>query len=248
MTSTGRLVFERPFSNGEAATRILGVVPAGQQTVNEYGFLAPRGVFFAGGRPFVVDTGDNRIVRFPAFTDWGDEATLYSPAADAVFGQSSFNANLADRGDPEASSYSYWAPSNAVVDGNEVYLADTGNNRVLDIPTTIGDAALSGAHDVAAVRVLGQTFFNLYAPNYVEGRELNGALGVAVDTSSTPRGYTSPTRTTTGCCALRTPAGFVRETGRALPLASPICCGWFRTGPAASRSRVRPPRWHSQSV
>ena len=186
------LVFEPPFSNGKAASRIVGAVPpvpAGGQplsAVNQYRLSRVGGLFVAGGRLFVVDSGYNRILRFPPFTEWPEEDTSFSPAAEAVFGQAGFEQSDPNRGAPEASPVSYSSPLDAVFYGGETYVVDSQNNRVLVVPSEIMDATLTGSEDVPAVRVLGQTYFNLFAPNYADGKGVYGARGLAVDTSSNP--------------------------------------------------------------
>lgn len=182
------LVFAPPLANGASAVRLLGVSPQGSPSdVNPSALLGPAGVFVtSSGGIGVVDRLLHRIVIFPAFGNWPAETpTAPSPAADVVIGQADFFSDLPNRSRPEPSEATLNSPISAAVSGNELFVADTGNHRVLVFSQI--------ATGVAASRLLGQISYSLSSPNLVEGRELffinpgdipGGA--VAVDTSSTP--------------------------------------------------------------
>ncbi len=81
-------------------------------------------------------------------------------------------------------------PSSAVFAYNEVWVADTGNNRVTAYPNFLEAGDTAEAH-----KLLGQVAYEYRAPNFVQGREFSGgsltstiALGPAavVDKSSDP--------------------------------------------------------------
>jgi len=205
------LVYTRTVS-GATADRIMGliVLAQGQQAppvVNDIGLgrstsngsIPPDGVFFANGTPYVVDTPSNRILRFDPYESWPNETQQFSPTARSVFGQQDFTSGKINRGLPEPSNGGFDTPLQAVVAGNEVYVVDSGNHRVLVFPTN----NLS-----AATRVVGQSEFFQNAANNIDGREFylfNGLAsvgnagtsdggGLVIDKSSNPpRLYVSDT-------------------------------------------------------
>ena len=199
------LVYVSPFFSGAPASRIMGVIVPTQQNpnpprINEttLGFTDSQGivhpplsVFFVGNNPFVVDTGNHRILKFDTFDQWPVETVAFSPPGTAVFGQADFLTFRVNRGQPQPSESSLAIPAGSAFFNNQLYLADSGNNRVLVIPLG-ADGLLSGA-----TRLLGQTDFKYNAPNLIEGREFffqagfnNGiAVGggsVVIDTASNP--------------------------------------------------------------
>jgi uncharacterized protein (TIGR03437 family) len=198
------LVFLPPFSNSSSAARIMGVFPATQpptssDQANQTLFSSVNSIFFIpGNAPQVglLDEGDNRILLFPSFDNWPDPNTSYSPQATAVVGQpnfSSLNPNSGTTFVPAASNITLYGPAAAVFSGTDLYVADTGNNRVLDLPFQSGTFG-------PATRVLGQDRFDMRAPNLIEGKEFDfttftsqGALvegGITIDNSGdTPHLY-----------------------------------------------------------
>ena len=193
---------------GASANRIMGLIPATQanpnpptlndtilgSTVN--GTLnPPEAIFFVGNNPFVVDRGNARILKFDPFDQWPPEATAFSPKAIAVTGQQNFLSNRSNQGLVQPTAQTFSGPvqahtqneaggiTSAFAAGNDLYVADAGNNRVLIFPQQ------SGATFTAATRVLGQLDFQYFSPNLIEGREFffQGAGGSAiVDTTSDP--------------------------------------------------------------
>ena len=165
------LVYVPPFRNGMDAARLAGIVvnvqgqPA-RPPVNEYTLFNPEGVFSNSGGIFVVDSGVHRIVRYDPFEQWPAETELLpSPPAKAVFGQPDLLSFRGNRGATQPSESSFQTPTGVTVANNEVYLADSGNNRVLILP-------LTGPTLAPATRVQGQIGFNYRSINLVEGREL----------------------------------------------------------------------------
>ena len=213
------LVYEPPFRNGKDASRILGIVapvPQGQASrpiPNQWLISQASGLFTINNNLFVVDGSLNRVLRFDPYDTWAAETTDQpSPAAKSVFGQPDLLSpsidvtTLQPRPQKEPTALTYFGPTAAAVAGSDVYLTDTGNNRILVIPQQgTGSPALG-----SATSVLGQVAFNLNAPNLIEGRELYLYLGqnytagntatfspsggVVVDqTSNPPRLYISDT-------------------------------------------------------
>lgn len=170
------LVYAPPFRTGMDAARIAGLVVNVQgqpprPPVNEYTLFNPEGVFSNAGGIFVVDSGTHRIVRYDPFEQWPEETQLLpSPAAKAVYGQPDLLSFRPNRGGTQASETGFVTPTGVAIANNELYLADSGNNRILIMP-------LSGATLSPATRVQGQIGFNYRSINLVEGRELFLAAG-----------------------------------------------------------------------
>ncbi len=203
------LVYRPPFAIGMDAARIIGIspnIPEGQPPlppVNEYtvgislqggGSQSADAVFTIGNVVFVVDTPASRIVRFDPFDTWPAENQSFSPRAQAVIGQDGLTLLQLrnNRGQPEPSNTSLFAPGGAVFANGETFVVDSENNRMLvfgDLST--GPPAAAGA-PYNARRVLGQLNFAARSPNLLEGREFNfnfqGAQGggIAIDTRSNP--------------------------------------------------------------
>jgi hypothetical protein len=147
-------VFAGPLSSGEAPTAVYGQpngtlsLPNSGGTPSAGTLSGPRGVFADASHVIVADTENNRVLVYDATTAAGD-ATL-------VLGQSSFSAS-AVAGTQSASSLQ--TPQGVFSDGTSLWVADTGNNRILvwkTFPTANGQAA-----DL----VLGQTSFVDVLPN-----------------------------------------------------------------------------------
>ncbi|HYG76165.1 MAG TPA: IPT/TIG domain-containing protein [Planctomycetota bacterium] len=127
----------------------------------------------SSGRLYVVDKNNHRVLS------WPDAATFSNgAAADKVFGQNgSFTSAISNNNGLSASSLN--APLGIAVDANgNLYIADSGNNRVLiyDNP---------GTNDTIADRVLGQANF-ISANANVGGRSassLSTPSGLCVDAS-----------------------------------------------------------------
>jgi uncharacterized protein (TIGR03437 family) len=189
---------------GGVASRILGVVPA-QQTgqtalpnTNQYAFGAvvissafvggPSGLFVIADNVYVVDSYNHRILQFPPVATWAAESsTALSPAAAAVFGQAGFNASFSNgvaTGIPSATSF--YVPGGAAYVNHELYIADTGNNRVL-----VFDGMDSATTLPQAVRVAGQVGFTYGAANLLEGREFSMGSVSWTSGSSTTRKSTT---------------------------------------------------------
>ena len=174
-TATYRvLVFRAPLSNGMAASVVIGQpdFTTGTQPTSPTAsnLLLPRGVATdSAGNLYVADTNDNRVLEFAAPLTTGE-------AASRVFGQGgSFTTNGANQGGLSASTL--WSPTGVALDAsNRLYVADSGNNRVLEY-----DAPLSG--DSTADRVFGQGgSFDTQDPNKggVSADSLDWPTGMAL--------------------------------------------------------------------
>lgn len=185
------LVFTPPFVLGQGATRELGYSTATLPAVNDSQFgNGPNAVFiYANDGVGVSDTQNNRILLFKPFALWTTDK--FTQHAAAVIGQPDFASNQANRGAGETGADRLRLPTAAAFAGSELYVADTGNNRVVVFP--LNAAPISAG---PATRVLGQNALNFNAPNLVEGREVDftiytakglaGDGGLAIDTKSTP--------------------------------------------------------------
>lgn len=182
------LFYQAPLANGKAADRILGAsdqpVPAGANSIYLGGRVSgttlvggPRGLFVIDGRLFVSDTYNNRIVRFDPPVQWPAEATLFSPVATGVWAQPNLWTGQPNRWttfEPGADTLN--SPGAAVFANNEVWIADTGNNRVLAVPNL-----QTGGNLTKARGVLGQVSFEFRAPNFIQGREFSaGTLRASI--------------------------------------------------------------------
>ncbi|MGO9095189.1 MAG: hypothetical protein ACLQGV_08195 [Bryobacteraceae bacterium] len=190
-----------PQAAGNPAMKMLGqvVVPSGQQppatpNATQFGYPAGLAMIANNTQLVVADAVLNRLTVFAPLDSWLSTPSTppsSSPAAITVIGQTDYSGNTAS-----AAASGLSAPSQVAFSGSELFVADSGNNRVVVFP----QAATGGT---AATRELGQLNFGYFAPNLIEGRELylfagfysisglSGALfadsgGVAVDSTSTP--------------------------------------------------------------
>jgi uncharacterized protein (TIGR03437 family) len=153
------------FANGRPADLVLGqanlatTLPQGPGRTLVTGLLAPSGIAVdAQGNVYVLDAGNNRILRFPQpFAQTG------SQTPNLVIGQASFTTNGENQGGISASTLALTSgttPFQAFLafdaSGN-LWVADAGNNRVLRFNATVlgGQATPGPAADI----VLGQTDF-----------------------------------------------------------------------------------------
>jgi len=225
------LVFAHPAAapGNASADALLGVYPLGTNptSLNQEGvteFNSPSGIFFlADGSVGVVDSGFNRIVFFPPYAQWtqtpqpaiqpGSGGNAYG-----VVGQNlnftSFNANASTLtaftalSTPPPNAQTFWSPTSAVLLPGAtplLYVADTGNNRVLMMPV-LNSSPSTGANGAStniigpASAILGQDYSDQYSVDLIEGREFDfdfqsgGSVlvdaGIALDTTgSTPHLY-----------------------------------------------------------
>jgi len=203
-----RLIVYPPFvssagaTNGPAAIRLAGIVSSTTSGTTASTLFNPSGVVMINNGPAVLDSGENRLLVFDAFSsaDWtvasGD--TTFStppPVAIAVLGQGSsltgFTTNAANGGNAQPSSSTFSDPvAAAVAPSGDLFVVDAGNNRVL-VFANAGKAATASS-------VLGQSDFPYNRPNSIQGKEFNfgsgssADAGIAVDSSSgTPHLYVS---------------------------------------------------------
>ncbi len=194
------LVYVPGFGIGMQATRVLGLIfQLSNQTTaptfpNNYALGEPVGLFTTGENLWVCDAGWNRVVEYDIFENWPAAPTYVygqplnqqiSPPMLNVLGQADFTHGMANSGQATPGSGTVQSPFGGAVNGTDLWIADTGNNRVLDFPEQ------TGATYTTASRVVGQLTFSYNGPNLIEGREVNfstgfGGGGIAVDHNSSP--------------------------------------------------------------
>ncbi|MBV8845115.1 MAG: hypothetical protein JO307_20095 [Bryobacterales bacterium] len=194
------LVYQAPATTGQSADRVLGIQPTPAQgqtapryptnyslgVINPNGTLAgsPQGVFTSGANLFVCDTAVHRVVRYDVYGNWSPETVSSpSPASVAVTGQPDLLSGKVNRGllQPDATSLSSPVAGAYNTAAGEIWIVDTGNNRILVFPQQAGQYN-------AAARVLGQIDFPYNSPNLIEGREVSfmNQGGIVVDKTSNP--------------------------------------------------------------
>ncbi len=182
------------FGNGAFADIVIGqrdklsTAPLGPGTTLRTGLNQPTGLAVdSQGNLYVVDTGNNRILRFPKPFEQQEE--LKQP--DLVIGQPDLDGNRANGGgNPSATTIatvSRGAPFRTALlfDGSgNLYFSDAGNHRVLRYPAAALSARTNGP---AADLVLGQFNFtsNTGLPisdqNRINKSGLNSPSGLAMD-------------------------------------------------------------------
>lgn len=86
----------------------------------------PRGLHAAGGRLFVADTSNHRVLR------WDAIPTVQGAPADRVYGQPDMASDQPNAGGMSATSLYY--PGDVYTDSERLFIVDTSNDRVLVTP------------------------------------------------------------------------------------------------------------------
>ncbi len=167
---------------------LTGTLPGGPgQPGLSAGFNAPAGIAVdSSGSVYVADSGNNRILRFPApFKQTGSLAV-----PDLIIGQANLATNQPNQGQnfPSAQTVSFNGKlvGLAIDPSGNLWITDPGNNRVLRFP--VSQLAPNTSQPAADV-VLGQTSASLSAlPSPPAGTQalldksiLNSPNGVAFD-------------------------------------------------------------------
>jgi uncharacterized protein (TIGR03437 family) len=184
-TSSARgriLMFTPPFRLGQSATRLLGVnqdSPA-PPTISELQLGPASGALVAVGNQLgIADTFNNRVLLYPPVEQW--TSNTLDQSAIQVIGQPDFNSGSFNQGQPNPGPSTLGRPAAAAYFGNELFIVDSLNHRVIVTP---------GSSFSAATRVIGQDTLNTGNANLIEGREFNFSAGVdaglAVDLNSNP--------------------------------------------------------------
>ena len=177
-TSNHRVLgYVAPLSTGMAATRFFGQANLTNKICNDtsvaIGGLSakslclPEGlVLDSAGNLYVADTGNNRVLEY-------DSPLTLDTTADIFFGQPSFNSNASF---PLSASSLLFPAAVALDSSDNLYVADTNNNRVLEYEAPL-------ANDNIADFVIGQSDFTLAVCNPVSDSSLCLPEGVALDGS-----------------------------------------------------------------
>jgi len=135
-----------PGSSGVAADVAVGQssLTAGASATNAAGLKSPGGVFSDGTKLYIADTGNHRVLIYNTVP------TSSGASADIVLGQSSMTGGSVNAGAATANPTSLSSPTSVWVSQSKLYVADSGNHRVLvwsSIPT---------ANQAQATSVYGQ--------------------------------------------------------------------------------------------
>jgi uncharacterized protein (TIGR03437 family) len=164
-TDNNRLLIWRnlPRANGQPADIVVGqpnfVSAKTSVPPTATSLRGPTGVWIANGKLFVADTQDNRVLIYNSIP------ATNNVAADVVIGQASFTSFVQPdltQNTATPAPNNMQAPVSVTTDGQRMYVADLGQNRVLiwnTIPTTNGAPA-----DVA----VGQPNLTSAIPNYAD--------------------------------------------------------------------------------
>ncbi len=166
------------FRNGDPANLVIGqpdlttavanVDTGAGQTPTATSLAGPRGIALdSSGNLFVADTANNRVLRFPRPVEQSGRIT-----ADLVLGQGDFFSSIS----ASVTARSLSLPSGLAFDSQgNLFVSDTGNNRVLEFGPGLANAA-------AAMRVFGQQdFVSGAAPGQISAESLFSPEGVFVD-------------------------------------------------------------------
>jgi len=170
------------FRSGDPADMVIGqpnmrsaaanADTAGASSPTRTSLWAPAGIAVnqRDGTLYVADSGNNRVLRYPRPVSQGGRIT-----PDAVIGQPDFTSSAS----AAVSGSTLNSPGGLALssDGN-LFVADTGNNRVLEYAAGAGNGA-------SAVRVYGQpSMFSGVRQSQVSPQTLWAPQGVAVDAAS----------------------------------------------------------------
>ena len=158
--------------NGKLS-RVLGQIDrggslpnAGRDGAEMWTLAQPADVWTDGTRMVVADRDNHRVLI------WNEMPETQGEPADVVLGQVDGQSNLPNRGAAtEAAANAMLGPQGVHVEGDTLFVADTGNNRVLvftTFPTTDG---------VAADHVLCQADFGPGSPNRGAETTADGCAG-----------------------------------------------------------------------
>jgi DNA-binding beta-propeller fold protein YncE len=164
-----------PTTTGTAASVILGqssasgALPNGGGAPGARTFHSPEGLAIAGDKLFVADRDNHRALIFDGFS-----ALAGFDAADVVLGQTDFQKSAPNRGGAVARE-TLRGPRAVLVGAGRLYVADTGNHRVLvwdGIPPVSGKGADG---------LFGQPDFNAAARSAGGSETLLEPSGLAMD-------------------------------------------------------------------
>ncbi|MEZ0312170.1 MAG: hypothetical protein ACAI38_10370 [Myxococcota bacterium] len=149
-TSNSRVLIWQPLptTNFEAASVVVGqpdFSTSGGRGITATGMNGPRGVALVGSALFVADTAQNRVMV------WNNVPTVNGVAASFALGQPNLTSGAANAG-TSVNANGMFVPAAVASDGTRLFIADSGNNRVL-VWNTVPGAAVPPSF------VLGQANF-----------------------------------------------------------------------------------------
>jgi hypothetical protein len=165
-----------PTSNGAPADSVIGqpdfthnnqgtlsTISNGTSVTQVIGLNNPTDLWTDGYRLFVSDTGNHRVLY------WGTIPSAPNPTnnnfPDFVIGQSIFGANTSGSGAQHLN-----APLGIYSDGSNLYVADSGNNRVL-VFDSVNPLTTNGP---AAAGLFGQSDYSHLAANDIDQNNTEG--------------------------------------------------------------------------
>lgn len=170
--TAANLVLGQPnFTSGTAGITI----PPASGGTQQGEFSAPTGVWSDGFSFFISDTGNNRVLY------WTSVPTTDEAQPNFVIGQSSLTFNTTT-----ISAATMNAPTGLYSDGNRLFVADTGNNRVLIF------SAFPINNGAPAYALLGQQDFTHNTANDDNGDATSPQTGVQLP-NPTQRTLSQPT-------------------------------------------------------
>jgi sugar lactone lactonase YvrE len=149
----------------------------------------PQGVAVdAAGNLYVADTGNRRALEYDTPLTITSTPGSGDTIADRVFGQgNNFASTLCNLFGTAPAANSLCAPQGLATDNSEnLYIADTGNSRLLEYITPLTTTGVSGSGDTVADAVLGKLNFVHGGPNIARAQGLNFPLGMTIDTTVVP--------------------------------------------------------------
>lgn len=166
------------FQTGDPADLVIGQpslltsapnVDSPRQTPSATSLSSPAGLAInpADGTLYVADYQNNRVLRYPRPVAQSGRIT-----PDAVLGQTDFVSSTS----AAVNASSLKNPAGLAIGPNgDLFVADSGNNRVLEFPAGAGSSAM-------AIRVYGQpNMFSAIKPSQVTAQTLSAPQGITVD-------------------------------------------------------------------
>jgi sugar lactone lactonase YvrE len=178
------------FANGQAADLVIGqpgflTATCNNGGISDHSLCRPTGVATdSAGNLYVADNGNNRVLEYNApYSNIAVAGVGYN-SANQLFGQSTFSSQNCTA---SVSAATLCGPAAVAVDaGNNLYIADSRNNRVLEYDTPLAGTGVAGSGDTVADMVFGQFSFMSsncnFGSNSLNASSLCEPAGVATDT------------------------------------------------------------------
>ena len=172
------LQYSPPIAANAAASAYMGLdpstTPPNASAINAEN---PQSVIATSLNVILLDPAFNRVMVYLPVNTWSQQSVQFSPSANQVLGQSGFTTTQANQGNQTPSNITLSAPVDAAATSAELFVVDSGNNRVIVFP------AASAGYSQTASRVIGQLDFPYNAPNLIQGKEFDFAASSAAGTN-----------------------------------------------------------------